>query len=382
MAHNIYKDMFGKDCIVTGMDTPAWHSLGKTVTGCMTWEEAIKEAGLDWIVEKQPLFSETGVELDAWGIFRQSDTAFLGPVGARYEPIQNKESFAFVDALIGREGGAHYDTAGALGNGEVIFCSAHLPTAGFEIVPGDRSENYLLFKTAHDGSLSATCKLTSVRVVCQNTLNQALRNGHTGDLKIKHTKNAQERMNTAIRLIATGEKTAEALRDQMRSLAEKRVTKDTMETVMQRLFPTKEGEDISTKVKNNIKDILNLYDYNDDNAFPQIRGTAYNLLNAVVEYTDKLRTAKGGGTEGIATARAESALFGSGEKFKSDAMEIIYNVAATMPAMDAAFISLPSTTTTTATTTTTTTAPAPAPGKSGFTPGLESLIDAWANYQA
>jgi phage/plasmid-like protein (TIGR03299 family) len=216
------------------------------------------------------------------------------------------------------------------GNGEVIFCSAHLPSAGYEVVPGDKHDTFLLFKTSHDGSLAAVCKLTDVRVVCQNTLNAALRNGGDAEIKIRHTKTAQERLDMALRLIASGRKTATALAEKMRQLAEKRVTKETMQDVLSRLFPHADNGDMPTKTKNNIMDILNLYESNDQNAFPEIRGSAYNLLNACTEYADKYRTAKG---EDQNEARAKSALFGSGETFKTAAMEYIWGAAKSMPSM-------------------------------------------------
>jgi hypothetical protein len=61
---------------------------------------------------------------------------------------------------------------------------------------------------------------------------------------------------------------------------------------------------------------------NDDNAFPQFRGTGYNLLNSITEYTDHFRDTRSadGDTEG---QRAFSALFGSGDKFKQEAVEIV-----------------------------------------------------------
>ena len=61
---------------------------------------------------------------------------------------------------------------------------------------------------------------------------------------------------------------------------------------------------------------------------PEIRGTAYNLLNAVTEYTDHHRTSRIsdekkelGYTDD--QARYESAIFNGGEALKNKAMEVI-----------------------------------------------------------
>lgn len=328
MAHNI-ATINGSHAVFTGRNNPAWHKLGTTIQGVATWKDAMQLAGLDWQVEKRVLFDNAGNEVPAWGIFRNTDNVFLGVVGERYQTIQNEQAFEFVDALIGSNE-AHYDSAGALGNGEVIFCSAYLPSAGFEVVEGDAHQTYLLFKTSHDGSLSAVCKLTDVRVVCQNTLTQAL-SIRGNDMKIKHTRNAQERMNMAKSLILSGRKTAELIREKMRMLTTKKVTREAMENILKRLFPTDENGALHTKTKNSIADLLGFYESNDNNAFPQVRGTAYNLLNACTEYADKARPTRG--NSDVMAARAESALFGSGEKFKTDSLEVIMKEAATMPAM-------------------------------------------------
>ena len=326
MSNNI-ATINGQAAVFTGRAIPAWHKLGTTIQGVATWKEAMELAGLNWKVEKRVLFDNAGKEVPAWGIFRNTDNTFLGVVGERYQQIQNQEAFEFVDAMIG-DNEAHFDSAGALGNGEVIFCSAYLPSAGFEVVEGDTHQTYLMFKTSHDGSLSAICKLTDVRVVCQNTLTQAL-SGNGKEIKIKHTRNAQDRLRIAKNLIMSGKKTAEMIRDKMRMLTEKKVTKDSMEKVLGRLFPVNEAGELATRTKNNIRDLLEYYENNDKNAFPQIRGTAYNLLNACTEYADYSRSTRGGDEN----ARTESALFGSGEVFKANAFDLIMKESEVMPAM-------------------------------------------------
>ena len=50
--------------------------------------------------------------------------------------------------------------------------------------------------TSHDGYGSITAAFTPVRIVCNNTLNAALRN-HSNSIKIRHTANAKERLEQA-----------------------------------------------------------------------------------------------------------------------------------------------------------------------------------------
>ena len=344
MAHEIWDNR-----VFTGRRKPPWHKLGITIDGLATWQESMLLAGLDWQVEKKPLRDEWGNDLkdgfgkdaNVFGIFRDMDNALLGVVGDRYSIIQNKEAFAWVDALIGQEG-AHYDSAGALKGGQTIFCSAHLPSAGFEVVPGDKHQTYLMFTTSHDGSQSAQVKITDVRVVCNNTLTAAI--NHTGaSLFIRHTKSATKRLAVAKSLIDISATTAEGIRDKMRSLAEKKVTRNAVESIFDKLFPVSEKASNTTIRSNHINDILNLYEFNDNNQFPEIRGTAYNLVNAITEWTDTTRqTRNTGGNYTTEKARITSAIFGSGELLKQKAMEIVYHEASLMPSIGAVYHSIPS----------------------------------------
>ena len=120
-------------------------------------------------------------------------------------------------------------------------------------------------------------------------------------------------------------------------LASKRVTRESMTSIMDKLFPQKETDgkkESSTRRDNNIAEILSLYDGNSGNAFPEQRGTAYNLWNAVTEYVDHYRSTKG-------DQRAESASFGNGAKLKDDAMALILKEGLTMPEIVSRGVSVP-----------------------------------------
>jgi hypothetical protein len=57
MAHNInYKEKTSKHSFFS-VKEKAWHGLGQIVSDYPTSAEAIKYAGLDYLVEKRPLFT-------------------------------------------------------------------------------------------------------------------------------------------------------------------------------------------------------------------------------------------------------------------------------------------------------------------------------------
>jgi hypothetical protein len=59
----------------------------------------------------------------------------------------------------------------------------------------DVSNGYILLATACDGTLATTAQFTSIRVVCNNTLAIALRNGSTsaGVVKVPHSTNLMQK---------------------------------------------------------------------------------------------------------------------------------------------------------------------------------------------
>jgi hypothetical protein len=120
---------------------------------------------------------------------------------------------------------------------------------------------------------------------------------------------------------------AKRLEEKLQLLATRRITRKSLITVMDRLFPLPKDEKQNTTRRENIlADVLKLYESNDNNVFPAIRGTGYNLLNAVTEYTDHYRTARiTGAREGMSVdmARAENAVIGTGERLKTQALDVI-----------------------------------------------------------
>ena len=192
------------------------------------------------------------------------------------------------------------------------------------------------FVTGHDGSLSHQYRIVLTRVVCQNTLTAALSERTRAKLTIRHTKNAGTKLDGVHEALASLRGDMLSVEEKLNTLATRRVTREAMETVLDRLFPKPKSDDgaekeSSTRRKNVLADILAMYESNDVDAFPEQCGTAYNLLNAVVEYTDHARSSRGGNGNG----RAESAMFGSGERLKAQAMDVILETANGMPFLTA-----------------------------------------------
>ena len=334
MSHDL-ATINGKKAIACATDKRGlpWHGLGQMVSGAMTWQQAMEMAQLNWTVSKHQL-SLDGVPVPAWGIIRDTDRQYLGTVGAQYTPVQNEYAFSFVDALLEADGAAHYESAGALRNGERVWTLARVNgTIGIRNT-ADILDTYLLFTTSHDGSLSTTARLTTVRVVCNNTLTMALsRSASSSIVRIKHTPSAEQRLAEAQTTIANVHNDINKLQDKLNLLASRKLNAKSYTSIMSNLFPDFEA---SPRASGIVTKITELFESNDHNAIPQIRGTAYNLLNACTEYADHYRatrltpdrTAAGMSEQ---HARAESALWGTADTWKSQALDSIMAQTADLP---------------------------------------------------
>ena len=172
-----------------------WHGLGTMVAEAPNSKDALRLAGLNWKVLQEPVYTENKELIQGYKAnVRDTDRKVLGVVTDRYKVIQNEEAFAFTDTLLSK--GVRYETAGSLQEGRRVWMLARLPREF--IIGGERISPYMVFSNTHDGSGAVKTALTPIRVVCNNTLNLALRTAkrswsmiHTGDIsgKIEEAKN-------------------------------------------------------------------------------------------------------------------------------------------------------------------------------------------------
>lgn len=172
-----------------------WHGLGIMVAEAPNSKDALRLAGLNWKVLQEPVYTENEELIQGYKAnVRDTDRKVLGVVTDRYKVIQNEEAFAFTDTLLGE--GVRYETAGSLQEGRRVWMLARMPREF--IIGGERISPYMVFSNTHDGSGAVKTALTPIRVVCNNTLNLALRTAkrswsmiHTGDIsgKIEEAKN-------------------------------------------------------------------------------------------------------------------------------------------------------------------------------------------------
>jgi phage/plasmid-like protein (TIGR03299 family) len=285
MAHNLNKTNGVWSFAAKG--EKAWHGLGQYVDKAMTSEEAIRLGGLDYVVEKRPLYTKSSddqlIEIPGFYSTTRVDTNDpLGIVTNRYTIVQNKDAFCFFDSIIDK-GEAIFETAGALGKGERIFITAKLPD-DME-VRGEKIEKYILLTNSHDGNSSIIAGFTPIRVVCNNTL-QASLNNLSNQVKIPHVSSAESRLAEASRLMGIASKYMNQVNTIFEDMSKKRVSDVEIDEFIQSIFAPKhkENEEMSTKMLNILSDVKSFTLNHETQTTEAAYRTLWGLYNGVSGY--------------------------------------------------------------------------------------------------
>ena len=329
MAHEI-DTTTGRAAVFTTHSSggPPWHGLGQTIDSATTSRQAIGLAGLDWTVEQWPVTASdprTGQNAPAGNHVanvRIDTGAVLGVVGTGYHVFQNRDAFDFMDAIVGDKL-AMYETAGSLKGGRRIWMLARIPSE-YRAGPEDLIKPYVLLVNSHDGSTALRVIPTTVRVVCQNTLNLALHGASSGTsrnngagtgLTIRHRPNLDARVREARLKLGVVAARFDRFDAELHAMLARELRPQQVTGYFQSRLPRAHSD----RQRRNQKLILDrLHDNfeNDTNTLPGVRHTAWAAYNAVSQWADHQRTFRGDNDQLRAESRLNSVWFGSSHQIK------------------------------------------------------------------
>lgn len=271
----------------------------------------------------------------AFATFRTDVDIPLGIVKSKYEIVQNVDAFNFFDDAIGNSQ-AKWQTAGYFGDGERIFVSAKLPK--HIKVNGDVIENYLVFANSHDGSSGVNILFTPIRVVCENTLNAAIKTADSF-VRFRHTKSVHNNIDMAADVLGIVNEQMEEVEERFNYLSTKHMDdKQVKEYIantylgvdkviaikeydklagLDRIFNidarAMEATGISTRACNILHKTFDYY----QNGIGQqeIAGTAYGAYNAITGYYSNIDNTFG-------EDRMKKMLYGSAANVMSNALAL------------------------------------------------------------
>ena len=158
-------------------DTP-WHGLGNQLSPKQPLEVWRREAGMDWDILESPVHFKSSMAghlgsihtFPEQKVLYRSDTKMpLSVVSQRYQTVQPNDVIEFYRDLT-EVSGFELETAGVLKGGRKFWALARTGQ-DFTLKGKDLVNSYILLATSCDGTLATTATPTTVRVVCNNTLN-------------------------------------------------------------------------------------------------------------------------------------------------------------------------------------------------------------------
>ena len=277
---------------------PLWGGLGTCIAEAPTSADAIRIAGLDWEVAPKPIYDEFGRELPGYKVnIRTSDNTALGIVTDRYKIVQNSEAFAFTDELLGH--GVKYETAGSLASGKRIWMLARMENT---TLAEENIDPFLIFTNSHDGTGAIRVAITPIRVVCQNTLNLALKKANR-HWSCVHKGDIQGKLEEARFTLSSADRYMEALEEEFGELKLKKVTDKQVADMTDKLLEIefnnlykkaiKTGQALEfkerlrqqkyeDKLARKKKDIIEIYNEKPDLMYTE--RSAFRFINAVSDY--------------------------------------------------------------------------------------------------
>lgn len=286
MAHELAFFTDGRARMAYVGQTP-WHGLGQVLTPNAPLEVWAKEAGLDFEIKGSPVAYKTeSGKTFAYGkkqvLYRADTDEALSVVGDKYKVHQPMEVLEFFRDLVADQG-FQLETAGVLFNGAKYWALAN---TGQEVrIKGqDVLKGYLMLATACDGTMRTVARRTSVRVVCNNTLEMSSTDA-ASDVKVSHSSVFDA--NKIKEELGLMEKGWNDFAESAKVLADIKVTnQQAVDFVIKLLGDSTKPVEAQPNMTN-ISKVLQLFDGQGKGSdLKSSQGTAWGLVNAVTEMVD------------------------------------------------------------------------------------------------
>jgi len=265
----------------------SWSGIGTTINE-KTVDAALEKAKLNYTVEKETLWlaDKTKIEDMVANTYldEKGHKHILGIVGDKYEVVQNRDGFAFVDYI---SDGLKFVKGGMTHTG-MVYLIAELPSVD---ILGDKFNPYVIFRNSFNGKYQLSAAITPLRVVCQNQFNFAFK--HTANtINIRHSARVGERMEEAKEVLRGVAIYMGHLNEVAKQFSGIKLSKSETELAVNMLFPTPDNADDLKKVviaqqKNAFAKMLDA----DDNQ--NHKGNAWGLVNAYTDYITHTSIRKG-----------------------------------------------------------------------------------------
>lgn len=256
--------------------TATWTKVGTDIRSAKNYMEALHLSGLDYEVEKAPIFLGNGLQVSDYFATKEvnSDRTF-GIVGKDYTIIQNKEAFQFIDSIIPE--GLEFVKAGETKKG--TFLITKLPS---HYILGDEVTPYLILQNSHNGTTTLRSAICPLRIVCQNQFTRAFKEADN-TISIRHSSSAELRMEEAKKVLQFSASYMDCFKKEAEEMATKKLSESQVESIVETYFylPAEATQKKAESIQQKKQQFLTAYNAEDNQNF---KGTAWGLVNAFTDY--------------------------------------------------------------------------------------------------
>lgn len=266
------------------------HTFDKDPTNT---EELVNECKLNWTVSHHDIYTDLQNPIpDTKAVYRD-DTNYCFGIIQKPTPVitQNTDAFSIFDHFI-KNASLTAQTGGGFGNGKVFTCFK-IPNS-YKVLDDD-VEHYFVVVNDHlkpDGKI--TVLNTPVRVVCQNTLQQAL-SSNTCKIRIDaHFEDDVVLKNISERVLASSARAVDQLTTKAEAMVKVKTNQEYIEKLLDNMFPyivINSSEDSETIDKHEIANATTsmirktfVEKCLDADDLQNYKGTEYALFNALVDF--------------------------------------------------------------------------------------------------
>ena len=269
----------------------SWASIGTTIDSTAV-EDALTKANLNYEVAKETLYLADGTRIPEMVATTYTTTNkegkvskhILGTVGEKYEVVQNRDGFAFVDYI---SDGLKFVKGGMTHTG-MIYLIAELPEVD---ILGDGFKPYVIFRNSFNGKYQLSAAITPLRIVCQNQFNFAFKHVEN-TINIRHSARAYDRMEEAKYVLQGVAQYMGKLNEIAKQFAGIKLNKTETEIAVNMLFPTPDNADERAKLvlASQKASFVKMLDADDNQNH---KGNAWGLVNAYTDYITHTSIRKG-----------------------------------------------------------------------------------------
>ena len=258
------------------MRTNTFTDLGTNTLGATTVEEALSMGGLDYEVQKKPIYLADGTEIHGYkSTVRDIDNHIYGIVSDKYNIVQNKDGFGFIDYL---KDDIKFEKIGETSGGMIYLIASLAPIK----ILGDEFKPHLIFRNSHNGRFQLQTTICPLRIVCQNQFNIAFRES-PNTITIRHSSLAEVRLKEAFHVLKGTADYMKELNIKAEQWATKKVSNQQINQIIEELFPIQHDmKDFQIqRLEDSKLSFIQAYKMNDNGNF---QNTMWGLINAYSDY--------------------------------------------------------------------------------------------------